>query len=117
MKNVLLSLLVLMSVAAYSQTTYTLTTTNPLEITAPDNTNTHVIQFPLNGATEFRIQFPSGNTGTVQVNAASNVFTNSPALSSTTDSNGIAMKSSAKTGYKVYLKFSNAADKVVVTIW
>jgi len=38
-------------------------------------------------------------------------------LSATTNPNGIVVRSKAVTGYKIYLRFSNASDKVVIYRW
>jgi len=100
-----------------AQTTYTLETYNPLEITAPDNTDTHIVQCSTASESEVLIKFPSGNAGTVKVNTSTSTMTSSPSLSATTDVNGAVVKTSARTGFKIYLKFSNTGDKVIVTKW
>lgn len=119
MKNLLLSLLILVSASAFAQTTYTFNTYDPLEITAPDNTNTHILQLPSYTSFDIRIQFPTGNAGTVKVNAASSTMTGTgiSTFSYTTDPSGIVLRATSKTGYKIYLLFSNAGDKVVVSRW
>lgn len=117
MKNVILALLLLISGAAYSQTTFTFATYNPLEVTAPDASNTHIVQFSTQSETEFLVQFPSGNAGTVKLNTATSTMTSSPSMSATTNTGGVIIKVTAKTGYKLYLKFSNTGDKVVITKW
>ncbi len=117
MKNFLIATLFLVSANAFAQTTYTFATYNPLEITAPDNTNTHILQCSTAGETEVLIKFPSGNAGTVKVNASTSTITSSPSLSATTDVNGIVVRATARTGYKIYLRFSNTGDKVVITKW
>jgi len=117
MKNLLIAFLFLVSANAVAQTTYTFATYDPLEITAPDNTNTHILQLATNGEKDVLIQFPTGNAGTVKINTASSIMTSSPALSITTNPNGVVVKSKAKTGYKIYLLFSNTGDKVVITRW
>jgi hypothetical protein len=117
MKKLLFFLLLLVGVAAQAQTTYTLTTVNPLEIVLPDTTNTHIIQLPTTGPVSVRIQFASGNSGTVRINAHGAVLTNSPEMSATTDVNGISINSTAKTGYKIRFRGTNAGDILIVTIW
>lgn len=117
MKNLLIAILLLVAGTVSAQTTYTFATYNPLEITAPDNTNTHILQCSTAGETEVLIKFPSGNAGTVKVNASTSTITSSPALSATTDANGVVVRATARTGYKIYLRFSNAGDKVVITKW
>jgi len=117
MKKLLIAILLLVADTVSAQTTYTFATYDPLEITAPDNTNTHILQLATNGEKDILIQFPTGNAGTVKINTASSTMTSSPALSITTNPNGIVVKSKAKTGYKIYLLFSNTGDKVVVTRW
>ncbi len=117
MKNLITALLFLISIVSFGQTTYTFATYDPLEITAPDNTNTHIIQCRTNGESDVLIKFPSGNAGTVKVNVSSSTMTSAPSFSSTTDSGGIILRVRAKTGYQIYLLFSNAGDKVVVTRW
>lgn len=117
MKNLITALLFAISIASFGQTTYTFATYDPLEITAPDNTNTHIIQCRTNGESDVLIKFPSGNAGTVKVNVSSSTMTSSPSLSSTTDPNGIILRVRAKTGYQIYIRFSNTSDKVVVTRW
>jgi len=117
MKNLLIAFLFLVSANSFAQTTYTFATYDPLEITAPDNTNTHIIQCSTNKETDVHIMFPTGNAGTVKVNVASSTITSSPSLSATTNSAGIVVRTNARTGYKIYLRFSNTGDKVVVTKW
>lgn len=117
MKNLLLLLLIMVSASAFAQTTYTFATYDPLEITAPDNTNTHILQLATNGEKDVLIMFPSGNAGTVKINTQSSTITSSPSLSATTHPNGIVVRSKAVTGYKIYLRFSNSSDKVIITRW
>lgn len=119
MKNLLLSILILVSASTFAQTTYTFATYDPLEITAPDNTNTHIIQIPNYTTMDVRIQFPTGNAGTVKVNVASSTMTGTgiSSFSNTTDPTGVVVRVTSKTGYKIYLLFSNTGDKVVVTRW
>lgn len=117
MKNLLLSLFILVSASTFAQTTYTFATYDPLEITAPDNTNTHILQLATNGEKDVLIMFLSGNAGTVKINTQSSTTTSSPSLSATTHPSGIVVRSKAVTGYKIYLKFSNASDKVIITRW
>lgn len=117
MKKLLFAILILVSATVSAQTTYTFATYDPLEITAPDNTNTHILQLATNGEKDVLIMFPAGNSGTVKINTQSSTITNSPSLSATTNPNGIVVRSKAVTGYKIYLRFSNASDKVVIYRW
>lgn len=118
MKNKLIVIIFLfVGFQSFSQTTYTFTTYDPLEITAPDNTNTHILQLATNGEKDVLIMFPSGNAGTVKINTQSSTITSSPSLSATTHPNGIVVRSKAVTGYKIYLRFSNSSDKVIITRW
>lgn len=117
MKNLLLIIFLFVAFGSFAQTTFTITAANPYEITAPDNTNTHIIQLPTSKTVTVHIKFPSGNAGTIQVNGVSSTLTNSPALSNTTDPNGIVLDSYAKNGYKIYFRATNANDKLIVTIW
>jgi len=116
-KLIVLVIVSICTLPLLAQTTYTFATYNPLEITAPDNTNTHILQCSTAGETEVLIKFPSGNAGTVKVNASTSTITSSPSLSATTDVNGIVLRATARTGYKIYLRFSNTGDKVVITKW
>lgn len=118
-KLILIFAIVVFAFAAHGQTTYTFNTFDPLEITAPDNTNTHIVQLPTYSSMDVLIKFPSGNAGTVKVNVASSTMTGTgiATFSNTTDPNGVVVRVSSKTGYKIYLLFSNTGDKVVVTRW
>jgi len=117
MKNLLIAFFLLISASSFAQTTYTFATYDPLEITAPDNTNTHILQLATNGEKDVLIIFPTGNSGTVKINTQSSTITNSPSLSATTHPNGIFVRSKAVTGYKIYFRFSNTSDKVIITRW
>lgn len=107
------------SLPLLAQTTYTFATYDPLEITAPDNTNTHILQLPTYSTMDILIQFPTGNAGTVKVNAASSTMTGTgiSTFTNTTNPTGIIIRATSKTGYKIYFLFSNTGDKVVVTRW
>ena len=66
MKNLLIAFLFLVSANAVAQTTYTFATYDPLQIIAPDNSNTHIIQCTTNRETDVLIKFRSGNAGGVK---------------------------------------------------
>ena len=117
MKKLIFALLLFVSGSAIAQTTYTFATYDPLQIIAPDNSNTHILQLATNGEKEVLIKFRSGNAGSVKVNTSSSTITSSPYLDANTDPNGIVVKSRAATGYKIYLRFETAGDTVVVTRW
>ena len=117
MKNLILAFLILLSASAVAQTTYTFATYDPLMIIAPDNSNTHILQLATNGDKDVLIKFRAGNAGSVKVNTSSSTITSSPYLNASTDPSGVVVKSRAKTGYKIYLRFETAGDTVVVTRW
>jgi len=116
-KLIVLVIVSICTLPLLAQTTYTFATYDPLEITAPDNTNTHILQLATNGEKDVLIIFPTGNSGTVKINTQSSTITNSPSLSATTHPNGIFVRSKAVTGYKIYFRFSNTSDKVIITRW
>lgn len=117
MKNLLIAFLFLVSANAVAQTTYTFATYDPLQIIAPDNSNTHIIQCTTNRETDVLIKFRSGNAGGVKINVAGSTITSSPILSATDCPSGIVVRANARTGYKIYLRFATAGDTVVVSKW
>jgi len=117
MKNLLIAFFLLISVSSFAQTTYTFATYDPLQIIAPDNSNTHIIQCTTNRETDVLIKFRSGNAGGVKINVAGSTITSSPILSATDCPSGIVVRTNARTGYKIYLRFVTAGDTVVVSKW
>jgi len=117
MKNLLTAFLFLISASTFAQTTYTFATYDPLQIIAPDNSNTHIIQCSTGKDTDVLIKFRSGNAGGVKINVSSSTITSSPILSATDCPSGIVVRTSSRTGYKIYLRFVTSGDTVVVSKW
>lgn len=110
MKNLLIAILLLVSVGAMAQTTYTITG-SPQTITIGD-TNTNIIALPGRWV-DVVIFFPAANVGTVQLNDRTSVMTNATVLSNATHPNGVILRARES----IRIKCSNAGDKVDVIIW
>jgi len=107
MKNLLLALFILVSAAAYSQTTVT---ENP-RVIAPASTSVITVTFKQSSPKVMHVKFPEANTGTVRLNTASATLTNSPVYSYATHPNGILITVEKY----LYFQLTQSADKIEVT--
>lgn len=107
MKNLLLALFILVSGAAFGQTTVT---ENP-RLIAPASTSVITVTFKQSSPKVVHVKFPEANTGTVKLNTASTTLTNSPVYSYTTHPNGILIAVEKF----LYFQLTQSADKIEVS--